>query len=56
MRIQARLGIKQDPISKITRAKVAEGMAQVIACVASTSPDFKPQYHQKNNKKEFFLC
>jgi hypothetical protein len=36
------LGKKQDPLSKITRAKRAEDMAQVLQVQRS---EFKPQYH-----------
>jgi hypothetical protein len=41
--VQAGLGKKQDSISKITRAKRAGCVAQVV----EQSLDFKPQYHQK---------
>jgi hypothetical protein len=43
--VQAGLGIKQDPISKITSAK---SLAQVVECLPSK---LKAQYHQKKRKE-----
>jgi hypothetical protein len=35
MEVQADQGIKQDPISKITKAKMAKGRAKVVQCLTS---------------------
>jgi hypothetical protein len=52
--VQSHLGIKQDSISKITRAKKrVGGVAQVVStCLASANPEFKYQYCPKKRKKE----
>jgi hypothetical protein len=49
------LGKKRDPISKMTRAKRAEGTAQVMEHLLSKPEvlEFKPQYCK--NKKEIIL-
>jgi hypothetical protein len=41
------------PISKITKAKWAGGVAQVVPALQEQSPEFKPQTHpQKKNSAE----
>jgi hypothetical protein len=47
---QADLGKKQDPISKISRAKRARVMNPVIECLPKHY--FKPQYSEKKKKKK----
>jgi hypothetical protein len=53
--VQGSLGINQDPISKITKAKRAKCMTQVVEpCSGSARPCvpmFKPQYHQLKKKR-----
>jgi hypothetical protein len=42
---QANLGKKQDPISKITRVKMARGVPQATEYLSSKNEaEFKPQY------------
>jgi hypothetical protein len=51
--VQAGLGKKQDPISKIIRTKRAGGMAQVVECLISKhETEFKFQYHKKKKKSK----
>jgi hypothetical protein len=57
--VQAGLGKKQDLISKITRAKRAAGVAQVVECclpskceALSSNPNIAPQ---KNKVKGLYL-
>jgi hypothetical protein len=50
--IQDSLGKKLDPISKITREKRAEEVAQAVESLPSKS---KLQYHQKKKKKGWIL-
>jgi hypothetical protein len=52
-----RLGIKGDPISKITSAKRAGVMAQMAERLPSKCKTlkFKPQYHEKKKKNPLFL-
>jgi hypothetical protein len=44
---------KQNPISKITRAKGARGMIKVVECLPKQlrSPEFKPQNHKTKQSK-----
>jgi hypothetical protein len=46
IKVQASQGATQDPIPKITKAKRARGMAQMVDCL-TPGPEFKTQYHQK---------
>jgi hypothetical protein len=47
----------QDSISKVTRAKQAGGVAQVVECLlckhllCTQNPKFKPPSHQKKKKR-----
>jgi hypothetical protein len=45
------LGKKRDPISKITRAKIADVIAQAVECLPNKYTEFKPQYCQKIKRK-----
>jgi hypothetical protein len=54
--IQVNLGIKQDPISKITNVKRTDEVAQVVEHLPRKhkAPEFNPQYHKNktNNCRE----
>jgi hypothetical protein len=54
MVVQASLGIKQDPISNITKAQRAGGVVQMVENLLS-QPEFNPQYCQKDFKNKIFL-
>jgi hypothetical protein len=47
---------KQEPISKITRAKMAGGMAQAVECLLANTKTLSsnPSISKKQNKKKEF--
>jgi hypothetical protein len=54
--VQTSMGQNQDPISKITRAIRAGGVALVVECLPSKlKAKFKPQNHIKKKKKKIHL-
>jgi hypothetical protein len=45
-------GMSKNQSSYQKKQKRPRGMAQMVdSCLASTSPEFKPQYYQKKKKK-----
>jgi hypothetical protein len=51
--VQAGWGIKPDPVSKITRAKKAGGVAQVVECKCKAQ--VQAQYCQERKRKQICL-
>jgi hypothetical protein len=51
MVVQAGLDLKQDPISKITKAKLAGSMAQVVECLFSKHNTLNSIPSTKKKKK-----
>jgi hypothetical protein len=49
--VQADLGKKQEPISKIARAERAGGVEQTIECLPTKHPEFKTQVKKKRGKE-----
>jgi hypothetical protein len=46
-------GMSKNQSSYQKKQKRPRGMAQMVdSCLASTSPEFKPQYHQKKKRTE----
>jgi hypothetical protein len=55
--VQTGLSKKGNPFSKITKAKRAGDMAQVVACSPSKcGAEFKSQYHQKKKMKSVIMA
>jgi hypothetical protein len=50
--VQAGLGKKQDPISKITRAKWARGIVQVVAYLPSKNEALSTNLSTKSKKRK----
>jgi hypothetical protein len=54
--VQEGLGKKWDLISKVSTAKRAGGIAQVVEHLPDKwSPQFKPQYHKEKNYRSYWM-